>query len=342
MVVRRLSTWLGRSSCVAGLLAWLGWLAWRIDGPVTDLVGVAALLLELIAFAAAVVVTVGLGVADATTQPDRRADLLADRLTPTGGRSAVSPPHVLAGAALGIDPDHTARAVERPEGSDDTGEVAWARHGLDVLAAPTRRRVSAAPSATEAAWSVLALDGLRRMLFVALLIAVLFTGRAPFGVPSWPVAALLAGSQLLLAVGHWLLSDRILRPGARLRASMASVGAGLGDGVSRTGLPIRWAATMATMVALNVAVALRGLSDRWTHGLGSMPHDQRVAAMSVAVALVVTGLSALRTLPQPELGFYGATRRLEEGSTRRLALGATLAVAVLGFTVGILPGGGAA
>jgi len=50
----------------------------------------------------------------------------------------------------------------------------------------------------------------------------------------------------------------------------------------------------------------------------------------------------LRSLPQPELGFYGATRRLEEGSTRRLALGATLAVAVLGFTVGVLPGGGAA
>ena len=333
--VVRLSTWLGRSSCAAGLLAWSGWLAWRIGDPITDPVGAAALLLELIAFAAAVVVTVGLGVADTTSRPGRRSDLSV-------AAHRASSPHVLTSAALGLDPDHAARMIERAQGSDDTGEVAWARHGLGVLAAPTRGRATVAPSATEAAWSVFALDGLRRMLFVVLLIAVLFTGRAPFGVPSWRVAALLVASQLLLAVGHWLLSERLLRPGARLRASMASVGAGFGDGVSRTGLPIRWAATMATMVALNVTVALRGLSDRWTHGLGSMPHDERVAAMSVAVALVVTGLSALRSLPQPELGFYGATRRLEEGSTRRLALGATLAVAVLGFTVGVLPGGGAA
>lgn len=332
----RLSTWVGRSSCVAGLLAWLAWLAWRIGGPVTGVVGAAALLLELVAFAAAVVVTVGLGVADATSRPGRRTDLAA------GARSARQSPHVLTGAALGLDSDVTDRAIERPDGSDDTGEVAWARHGLGVLAAPTRRRGSSAPSATEAAWSVFALDGLRRMSFVALLIVVLFTGDAPFGVPPWPIVALLAGSQVLLAVGHWLLSERLLRPGARLRASMASVGAGLGDGVSRTGLPIRWAATMATLVALNVTVALRGLSDRWTHGLGAMPHDQRVAAMSVAVGLVVTGLSALRSLPQPDLGFYGATRRLEESSTRRLALGATLAVAVLGFTLGVMPGGGAA
>ena len=66
---------------------------------------------------------------------------------------------------------------------------------------------------------------------------------------------------------------------------MASVGAGVGDGRSRSGLPIRWVTTMATMVALNLAVALRGLSDRWTHGLGPMAHDARVVAMSMVYAL---------------------------------------------------------
>ena len=34
--------------------------------------------------------------------------------------------------------------------------------------------------------------------------------------------------------------------------------------------------------------------------------------------------------PQPSLGFYGATHRLEENSTRRLAMGTTLAVSMLG------------
>ena len=105
------------------------------------------------------------------------------------------------------------------------------------------------------------------------------------------------------------------------------------------GLPIRWTATLATMVVLNLAVALRGLSDRWTHGLGPMPHDERVAAMALSWWLVLVGFVALRILAQPSLGFYGATRRLEEASTRRLALGTTLAVAAIGFVAGVLPSG---
>ena len=120
---------------------------------------------------------------------------------------------------------------------------------------------------------------------------------------------------------------------------MASVGAGLGDGTSRTGLPIRWASTLATMVALNLVVSLRGLSDRWTHGLGAMAHGERVMAMAAAAWLVGWGFVALRALAQPELGYYGATRRLEETSTRRLALGATLTVAAVGMIAGVLPGG---
>jgi len=96
---------------------------------------------------------------------------------------------------------------------------------------------------------------------------------------------------------------------------------------------------MATMIVLNLAVALRGVSDRWTHGLGAMPHDERVVAMLTAWWLVIVGFAALRIMEQPSLGFYGATRRLEETSTRRLALGTTLAVAIVGFVAGILPSG---
>jgi hypothetical protein len=54
---------------------------------------------------------------------------------------------------------------------------------------------------------------------------------------------------------------------------------------------------------------------------------------------VAWGFVALRTLPRPDLGYYGATRRLEEPSTRRLALGATLTVAAVGLVAGVLPGG---
>lgn len=68
-----------------------------------------------------------------------------------------------------------------------------------------------------------------------------------------------------------------------------------------------------------------------------MERDTRIAAMSIAVGLVAVGGLALRRMPRPELGFYGATGRLEEASVRRLALGLTLAVAAVGFVAGILP-----
>jgi hypothetical protein len=70
-----------------------------------------------------------------------------------------------------------------------------------------------------------------------------------------------------------------------------------------------------------------------------MSHDERVVAMSTAFGLVMMGLLALRTLEQPDLGFYGATRRLEEGPARRLALGATMGIALVGFVAGVLPAG---
>ena len=96
---------------------------------------------------------------------------------------------------------------------------------------------------------------------------------------------------------------------------------------------------MATIVVLNMAVALRGVSDRWTHGLDEMPRDARIAAMLVAFVLVATGLAALRRLPAPELGLFGANGRLDEPTTRRFALGATGAFALVGLVLGSLPAG---
>ncbi len=330
--MRSVGTWTGGSLCAAALGSWLVWLGWRI-GTLDSAIGAGVLALELTAFAGALVVTIGLLVA-----PRDRSSFALRPGRPT-------PLPILMADALRLDRSLTAVSESERVGRDDTGEIAWARRGIDVLggrnADADGPRRSAGLIAREAAWSVVTVDGLRRMLAVVALVVVLFTGRAPFDRPPAAVVIALAGALMGLAVGHWLLSGGRIRPGARCVWSMASVGAGLGDGVSRSGLPIRWVTTMATMVSLNLAVALRGLSDRWTHGLGPMRHDARVVAMSVAFSLVLAGLVGLRTMERPDLGFYGATRRLEEDSARRLALGGTIAVALLGFFLGVLPTDGA-
>ena len=309
--------WLGRFASGVGLVAWSIWLAWRASTS-TGVLSVVVLVLEVTALLAAVLISAALWSLPDRDRPARRSNSLVD----------------VVGELLGVDDLGSVEA----HGVDDTGEVAHARRGLELLD-PRRGYSTLGPRLDVTAWAIVAVEGMRRMLFVTVLVAVLLSGRFPFEMPTGTTLAALVLAQALFSVSHWLLSGGVLRPGDRLRWSMASVGAGLGDGTSRTGLPIRWTATLATMVVLNLAVALRGVSDRWTHGLGAMPHNERVLAMVVSGWLVVFGFAALRIMAKPSLGFYGATRRLEETSTRRLALGATLTVALVGFVAGVLPGG---
>ncbi len=308
--------WAGRLACVAGFVAWSLWLVWRITSSGLGPVSVIVLVLEVTALLVSLVLAAALWSLPAREDSPVTSPALPDVVA-----------ELLCLDDLGPVAAH---------GADDSGEVARARRGLHLL---DPRRVDGGHSLSTIAWALVAVEGIRRMLFAAVLVAVLLTGRFPFEMPAMSTLAALIGAQLLFAVGHWMLSGGAIRPGVRLRWSVASVGAGLGDGVSRTGLPIRWTATMATMIVLNLAVALRGVSDRWTHGLGAMHRDERIAAMVVSWWLVMVGFAALRTMVKPSLGFYGATRRLEETSTRRLALGTTLAVAAVGFVAGLLPGG---
>ena len=313
--------WAGRLASVVGLAAWSTWLAWRVSSAPVDPIGVLVLVLEVAALLVSLVLSAALwsfGSVPGQSRPSSRSAPLVD----------------VVGEMLGV----TDLATEHACGADDTGEVARARRGLALLD-PRASRALVGPPVAVTAWALVAVEGIRRMVFVAVLLVVLLTGRFPFELPSWSMLATPAVAVVSFSVSHWMLSGGTLRPGVRLRWSMASVGAGLGDGTSRSGLPIRWTATLATMIALNLAVALRGLSDRWTHGLGPMPHHERVVAMLVSWWLVLVGFAALRILAKPSLGFYGATRRLEETSTRRLALGTTLAVALIGFAAGVLPGG---
>jgi hypothetical protein len=317
--------WAGRLASVVGVVAWSFWLLWRLTSSPVGIVSVLVLVLEVAALLVSVVLS---------------AALWSPPVRPRASAPNAGLPDLFA-QLVGLD----GFEIVQPHGTDDTGEVARARRGLRLLdpRSPSTRR-TARPITDRrhlavTAWALVAVEGIRRMLFVAVLVAVLLTGQLPFTMPGRSILVALLVAQVSFAVGHWLLSGGALRPGVRLRWSMASVGAGLGDGASRSGLPIRWTATLATMVVLNLAVALRGVSDRWTHGLGPMPHDERVAAMMLSWWLVIVGFAALRVLDKPSLGFYGATRRLEETSTRRLALGTTLAVALVGFVAGVLPGG---
>lgn len=312
----------------AGLIAWFAWLLWRAASLNGSIVNMTILALELVAFAASLVVCAGLAVSRPPRRRNRRAT----------DRDCQLP--VLLAEALDLGEVINEKADVRRIGNDDTGEIAWARRGISVLRGQRRlgaRTRLASDNLREAAWSVVALDGLRRVCSVIVLLVVLFTGVTPFDMPSTRRLALLVAGIGLVSIGNWFSSGGHLRPGARLVWSMASIGAGLGDGISRTGLPIRWVMTMATLVVLNIAIALRGMSDRWTHGLQPMERDIRIAAMSIAVGFVMVGGLALRRMPRPELGFYGATGRLEEHSVRRLALGLTLAVAAVGFIAGVLP-----
>ncbi len=313
--------WAGLVASLVGLAAWSTWLAWRVSSGPPEPIGVAVLVLEV----AALLVSVVLSAALWSRRPF---------LDPPVATTRSAPLVDVVGELLGV----ADLATERARGADDTGEVARARRGLELLD-PRSSNVVVGSAVAVTAWALIAVEGIRRMFFVALLVVVLLSGRFPFELPGWPMLAAPAVAVAAFSTGHWLLSGGVLRPGVRLRWSMASVGAGLGDGTSRTGLPIRWTATLGTMVVLNLAVALRGVSDRWTHGLGPMPHDERVVAMVVSWWLVLVGFAALRILAKPSLGFYGATRRTEETSARRLALGATLAVALVGFVAGVLPGG---
>ena len=279
--VTPVARWTGRFASVAGLLAWSAWLTWRFTSTPVNAVNIVVLVLEVAALVVAVVLSAAMWSLPRMSRP-ARSTTLADTV----------------GDLLGLEELGQLDA----HGADDTGEVARARRGLRLLDPRTSQTDTAGGHLATTAWALVAVEGIRRMLFVAVLVAVLLTGRFPFEVPGWRLLAVLVLAQALFAVSHWMLSGGVLRPGVRLRWSMASVGAGFGDGASRTGLPIRWTATLATMVVLNLAVAFRGLSDRWTHGLGPMPHGERVAAMVLSWWLVLVGFERVASPRQAVAG----------------------------------------
>jgi hypothetical protein len=149
-----------------------------------------------------------------------------------------------------------------------------------------------------------------------------------------------------LSAGTWLLSGGHIRPGDRTLWSFAAIGVLLhGHRVHPRerafvgAASVERAGIMGLIVVVNLAVSLRGISDRWTHGLPDMAHDDRVGAMSMAIVMVLAGIGVLGRLPEPDPGDdVMLPRRLEERSARQTALAATAAVAIVGLVAGVLPG----
>jgi hypothetical protein len=156
--------------------------------------------------------------------------------------------------------------------------------------------------------------------------------------PLWALIAVVAGSACV-SMSHVLGSQGSIRLGDRTRWSFASLGEVFSAADRDDVAPRRWVGTVATVVVLNLAIALRGMSDRWTHGLPPMSDAERMISMSWASVVVVAGLYALRTIPTPKLGnAHLVARRLEERTARQSALGAAVCVGLIGLLAGVLPG----
>ncbi len=307
---RRVAT--GYAALACSLAGWCGWLAWRVLHLDLHLVPVAVLVFE----AAGVVIGVMVAVALAGSDQHRRyltdEHELDDHAVSRRFAFAVAD---IVGRTRAEDLHHDVRTVVR------AARQSMRRHRADY------------------AMAAVVIDGPRRLGIVVMAVAALLFGVSPFPVP--PTAALVAAAVGIvgMSLAHVLLSGGRIRIGDRLRWTYST----LGEVVAREDLegvaPRSWVGTVATIVLVNVAVALRGMSDRWTHGLPHMGDDARMVAMLFALGLVVGALYTMATTDAPDLdNAHLAPRRMEERTARQSVLGATVCVGLVGLIAGILPG----
>jgi hypothetical protein len=302
----------GFASLSLSLAGWVGWISWRITHLELHPIPLVVLVLEIAGVAIGVIVALAL----ALTGEHRSylADLHAADCHVVARRYAFAVADIV-GRTRAEDLHHDVRTVVRA-----------ARRSM------RRQRADYAMAAV-------VIDGPRRLGIVVFAIAGLLVGVAPFPVPPAPAIVAAAVGLLCMSLAHTLLSERRIRVGDRMRWTYST----LGEVVAREDLvgvaPRSWVGTVATIVLVNVAVALRGMSDRWTHGLPHMGDDERMVAMLFALGLVVGALYTMATTEPPEVdNAHLAPRRLEERTARQSVLGATVCVGLVGLLAGILPG----
>lgn len=290
---------------VLGAGAQLVWLAWWASNLPLNAVAVTILLVELFGLIGTVAISVGLARA---RRP--REVLVHDR------RES----HRFAFAVADI--------LGRTRSTDVHGDVARV-----IRTMPYRRPHRSA----ELAMCAVLLEGLRRLLLVVAVSVALLLGITPLPMPPiWALAAFVA-AVALVSTSHVVLGDGGIRFGDRIRWSYSSIGevvcASDPDGVA----PRRWVGTMASIVVVNLAIALRGTSDRWTHGLDPMTADERLVTMTFGFAIVIGALFTMGTVRAPVLDADRWSRRLEERTARQSALVATVVIGLVGLVAGVLP-----
>ena len=251
---------------------------------------------------------------------------------------------VATGLLASSDPRHTEHDDETyryaSAVADRVGRTRAADLQRDLRSATDRLRSRTVGGSADRAMVGVMVDGPRRIALVAALTLCLLIGVAPSPVPPWWAITAITTASVALAASHVLASDRRIRLGDRTRWSYASLGEVIATNDHADVAPRRWVGTVGTIVVLNLAIGLRGMSDRWTHGLPAMSDDERVVAMAWAGLLVLGGLYSLRTIPTPRLGnAHVVARRLAERTARQSALGAAVGIGLIGLLAGILPGG---
>ena len=298
---------IGIALLVVGICGWLGWIAWRMTTLALNPIPILALVIELGGAA------IGVVVAFALAHVDRpRATFEDDRRDPWRYAFAV------------------ADRVERTRAADLHREVRSA-------AGAARRRGK--KTRADVAMGCVLIDGPRRLAMVVVAVLGLLIGVSPLPVPSVASLVSLAIGVGGLSAATVVLSQGRISVGDRLRWTYGSIGELLIRDDVEGVAPRRWVGTVGTIVVVNLAVALRGMSDRWTHGLPTMENDMRIVAMVYAMTLVAGSLFTLVTTAAPQLdNAHLVSRRLEERTARQSALGGALCVGLIGLLAGILPG----
>lgn len=289
----------------AGSTMLVGWFAWRLATLGAHPIQIVVLLVELSGWTAGALVAVG---------------LIAAR----------SPRDVLR-------PDHTYRYAVAV--ADCVGRTRSTDLHRDLRLATDRLRTRSIGGLADRAMLGILIDGPRRIALVATLALALLFGVPVAPIPPvWALAAVTVGTASV-AASHVVASGRRIRFGDRMRWSFASVGEVLAPTDRADIAPRRWVGTVGAVVVLNIAIALRGMSDRWTHGLPAMNDDERLVLIVWSSLIVVGGLYTLRTIPPPKLhNAHLVSRRLEERTARQSALGAAVCLGVVGLLAGVLPG----
>ncbi|MDP9464779.1 MAG: PilZ domain-containing protein, partial [Actinomycetota bacterium] len=157
-----------------------------------------------------------------------------------------------------------------------------------------------------AASAVRPLSGLRRGGFIAAVVGALLTGYLPLRPDLRVFAAVWAPGWMLTAFGLGLMSGWTLRPGDRTRWSLRNLGASLQGlrhplALDQRRAPImtphalqHGGALVASVVVLSSVMVLRGVSEQWTHALGTMPYQWLAGLVAVSLWSLAMALDVLR------------------------------------------------